>query len=283
MSEKKSFDVAEEAEEGAPAWMVTFADLVTLLLTFFVLLLSFANTDAQKFKDMLGSLKDAFGVQEEEPGQFEERDRAVSEGVPNIIDLREREKLLFYQEIRRLIKREKLGGSTDLEMEKDGIRLRVKGHALFSSASAELSKDIYVVLDEIKKLMDKYEYTLVVEGHSDNIPIKSKVYPSNWELSASRAISVIRYFMEKTGASAKKLSAVGYADTRPLVPNNSPENRAKNRRVEFKFEQPLLKSYKRTIVQPKLIQLDIFERVEKKKKVFKQMQEKLLDETKDLK
>lgn len=279
-------DFSEEPEEGgggAPEWMVTFSDMVTLLLTFFILLLSFANTDAEKFRDMLGSVKDAFGVQTKEPGQFEQKDRMVEEGTPNIIELRQNEKLLFFQEIKKLINEKKLGGQTELEMDKDGFRLRIEGQALFSSGSAELSSDIYSMLDEIKGLIQKYDYTLIVEGHTDNVPIKSNIYPSNWELSSARAISVIRYFMEKLDLPPKKLQAVGYSDTRPLVANDTPENRSKNRRVEFKFEQPLLKNYhQRVAVQPTMIQPDIFLRDELRKETLKDFQRGMLDKSKDV-
>jgi chemotaxis protein MotB len=278
--DRKSFEEeeSEEAEEGAPAWMVTFADMVTLLLTFFVLLLSFANTDAQKFKEMLGSLKDAFGSQREEIGEFEDKKPEQFNVKPNIIEEIENEKLSFFREIQHLIKKKKLKGLTDIEMEKDGIRLRIRGKALFEIASAELSPNIFDLLTEIKKMLYKYDYTLVVEGHTDNVPIKSDIYPSNWELSAARAISVIRHFMEVLGVSPKRLMAVGYADTKPVVLNNTPENRAKNRRVEFKFEQTVLKTYKKQIKPPKLIQLDIFRQEEKKRDVIKQLQEQLKDQ-----
>jgi chemotaxis protein MotB len=276
MEENKGFEEEpEEVEEGAPAWMVTFADMVTLLLTFFVLLLSFANTDAQKFKEMLGSLKDAFGSQREIIGEFEESKPSLFNVKPNIIEEIENEKVSFFKEIQHLIKKKKLNDVTDLEMEKDGIRLRIRGIALFETASAELSPNIFSLLDEIKKMLYKYDYTLVVEGHTDNVPIKSDIYPSNWELSAARAISVIRYFMEERDVPAKRLMAVGYADTKPIVINNTAGNRAKNRRVEFKFEQAVLKTYKKETAPPKLIQLDIFRQEEKKRDVIKKLQEQL--------
>ena len=137
MEEKKGFEEEpEEVEEGAPAWMVTFADMVTLLLTFFVLLLSFANTDAQKFKEMLGSLKDAFGSQKEMIGEFEETKPSYFNVKPSIIEEMENEKLSFFREIQHLIKKKKLEGLTDIEMESAGLRLRIRGKALFETASA---------------------------------------------------------------------------------------------------------------------------------------------------
>ena len=248
----------EEHEEGAPAWMVTFADLVTLLLTFFVLLLSFANTDAQKFQDMLGSVKDAFGTLSKTPGPDVEWKQDSVVGTVDILEVKEREKILFFQLMRRIIKKKDMGENTEMKMEKDGIRLRIKGHALFKSGRAELSPDIYELLTDIKGLIDRFKYTLVVEGHTDDVPIKSTIYPSNWELSSARAISVIRYYMEILRMPPSQLMAVGYADTKPLVKNSSAENRSKNRRVEFMFKQPPNKKYTGRIITPGLSPVNIF-------------------------
>lgn len=277
----------EEQEAGAPAWMVTFADLMTLLLTFFVLLLSFANMDTQKFRDMLGSLKDAFGTHQEDIGEFADAEAEILAITPNILDMKERERLLFFQEMKKLIDKQKMGKSADLKMEEDGVRLRIRGKALFKTGSADLSSAIFGLLDEMKELLDRFEYKLIVEGHTDNIPMKSNRFPSNWELSSSRAISVIRYFMEKHGVRPAKLSAIGYASTRPIDPkanNSSAENRAKNRRVEFKFEQPVVKQFKKQMTRPKkFIEIDIFERKAMKQGLIKQFQKEFINKAKDMK
>jgi chemotaxis protein MotB len=226
----------EECEEGAPAWMATFADMATLLMTFFVLLLSFSNMDVVKFKTMLGSVKDAFGTVTEDPGDFEERS-----STPVSIQLSERESsmidmLEMGDKVKQAIEDHELENEAEVTIDENGVTLKITGKLMFDAGSASIKKDFKSFLATITKIINENNYPVAIEGHTDNIPITSSpLYPSNWELSSSRATAVLRYLVEEKGIPAKRLMAVGYADTRPLVPNDSPENRAKNRRVEFHF------------------------------------------------
>ena len=237
----------EEAEEGAPAWMATFADMSTLLLTFFVLLLSFANMDVQKFREMLGSIKDAFGVQKEtwgdymarsqqiietmftppEQGQGREQEQAQSQSAPSMEQFLSIVEALF----------EDLGGAAEVYMDEAGVTVRVQGKLLFPSGSAELKPEARAVLDRILALLRKYTFDLYILGHTDSVPIHTERFPSNWELSAARATAALRYLVSR-GADPKRLVAVGFADSRPVASNDTPEGRAKNRRVEFLFKNP---------------------------------------------
>lgn len=224
-------------EEGAPAWMATFADLATLLMTFFVLLLSFASMDVVKFRQMAGSVKDAFGTQVENPGAYEERsDKMVtvqlSEEENRTIDM-----MQMGERIRKTVEEQDLEDKTEVSINKDGVTLTVDGTFMFDGGSAKLKPEFESFLGEIAKIIEEHDYPLAIEGHSDNIPIKSPLYPSNWELSSARATAVLRHLIEKYKVPAKRLMAVGYSDTRPLVANDTPENRAKNRRVEFHFKK----------------------------------------------
>ena len=225
----------EECEEGAPAWMATFADLATLLMTFFVLLLSFSNMDVVKFRSMLGSVKDAFGTVTENPGDFEERSSTpvsiqLSEKESSMIDMLE-----MGDKVKQAIEDHDLGDEAEVSTDENGVTLKITGKLMFDAGSAQIKEDFKPFLDSISKIINENNYPVAIEGHTDNIPISSTYYPSNWELSSARATAVLRYLVEKKGIPAKRLMAVGYADTRPLVPNDTPENRAKNRRVEFHF------------------------------------------------
>ncbi len=223
-------------EEGLPGWFATFSDLCTLLLTFFVLLLSFSTMDIIKFKQMMGSMEKAFGYQTQTTGQFE-----AKATTPVTVQLSEQEnKMLDYMEIGDKIKesaKEKgLDKYIEIEINKNGVLMRLKGDISFPPGKAVISKKVKPLLDKIAEILKEHpDYKLKVMGHTDNIPIKSPKYDSNWELSAARAVQVIKYLIEKYKINPKRLEAVGYADTRPLVPNTTPENRAKNRRVEFLF------------------------------------------------
>ncbi len=231
---------AEPCEEGAPAWLATFADLMSLLLTFFVLLLSFANTDVQKFKDMMGSIKDAFGVQVKRkqdvyiafsPSRLERDDLPVTQKNREILGLS-----LAVQ--RALQNDESLKKNVDLTPSDSGLLMRVSSGVMFKPGSAVLRKEAFPVLDKVIKILAEHNFNLVVRGHTDDSLVDSSTYPSNWELSSARAAAAVRYILDHGSISPFRLKAVGYADTRPLLPNTSEENRKANRRVEFYFTNP---------------------------------------------
>ncbi len=223
-------------EEGLPGWMATFSDLCTLLMTFFVLLLSFSTMDIIKFKQMMGSMEKAFGYTTEEHGAFE-----AKASTPVTIQLSDQEnKMLDNMEIGNKIKQDiqESGMEKDVEVEvsENGVMMRLRGKVAFPPGKATLNPKMKPLLAKVAKILKEHpDYYLKVLGHTDNIPIKSNKYDSNWELSAARAVRVIQYLVDKYKINPKRLTAIGYGDTRPLVPNNSPENRAKNRRVEFIF------------------------------------------------
>lgn len=236
----------EEVEEGAPAWMSTFADMATLLLTFFVLLLSFANMDAQKFREMLGSVKDAFGVQQVTQGDYMARS---SEAVDSLMERAAEaegqagEKSLSPSMEQALAVVEALfqdlaeQGGIEVFLNEEGITVRVDGKLLFESGAAELKPGAEAVFARIGALLRKYTFDLFILGHTDSVPIQTARFPSNWELSGARASAGLRYLVERR-ADPRRLVAVGFADSRPAVPNDSAEGRARNRRVEFLFKNP---------------------------------------------
>jgi len=224
--------------EGAPAWMATFADLSTLLLTFFVLLLSFANMDIIKFEKMSGSLKDAFGYREENFGNFHPEMIARRENIESEIEQilhggpRKRLKKME-RKVRDLINTKKLEKKVETESNERGLIIRVEDSVMFTGGGARLKRQGFPVLDEVSKLLSGFPCDILIEGHTDDSPISTRKFPSNWELSTSRAIAVMRYMVEVGGIDPIRLGAAGYADMRPLYPNDTQKNRLKNRRVEF--------------------------------------------------
>lgn len=235
------------APEGAPAWMATMADMFSLLLTFFVLLLSFANMDVVKFRMMLGSVKDAFGVQTPHPGDIPARatspiEFSDTESTPylDILDLPTKSDTAtadgeMLEEMKEAVARLQLGRMVEVLGTDRGVVIKVKGQLLFDSGSATLRAEALVFLDEIARLTLLFPHHLAIEGHSDTAAFRSGRFDSNWELSAARAIAALRYLVAAGGLDPATLSASSYGDTRPIVPNDSPENRATNRRVEFVY------------------------------------------------
>lgn len=243
----------EEVEEGAPAWMATFADLATLLMTFFVLLLSFATMDAQKFRDMAGSVKDAFGVQTDtiaftaqtsqdifdqmlknaEEAAEEQQDDAAKDQQQSQATMNLDQMMAIIEAVFQELGQEEV----EVIQDEDGVIVRVEGKVLFDSASATIREEGMPILELVTRLMERYRFDLKILGHTDSVGISTDKFPSNWELSASRSAASLRYMIER-GASPERLIAVGFADSRPIARNDSPEGRSRNRRVEFLFAAP---------------------------------------------
>lgn len=216
---------------SAPAWMVTYSDMVTLLLTFFVLMLSMAEMDKIKFQRAAVSLKGAFGIMSSKPAPEVDKDVPVPE-----IEVIPYEMLQsVYQ--RMLQNLERLDLNEDIELVKDrgAIVLRVKEKILFDSGAHELKKGARPLLRKIADLVAPLPFDMRIEGHTDNKPF-GDTDRTNWDLSVQRAVSVLEFFARNRLLSLDRLSAVGYGDQKPLVPNDSPGNRALNRRVEFVLE-----------------------------------------------
>lgn len=236
--EPDTLDSDCECPEGTPAWMATFSDLATLLLTFFVLLLSFAEMDVVEFKEMLGSVREAFGVQFERQGHIE----ALSTTVVELNDKEEvpwtplnQRQLGALRAIKRFIRQRKMNSDMAVGMSERGVVVRLKDSMAFGVGDAKLKKKATVVLEQVMEMMKAFPTSMSIEGHTDDLPIKNGRYKSNWELSASRAIAVLRHLESMGPLPVKKVMVAGHADQRPLVPNDSRANRAKNRRVEFVF------------------------------------------------
>lgn len=227
----------EEQETGhAAQWMVTFADLVTILLAFFVLLLSFSNTNREAFRDALGSVRDSLGVKSQSPGQhealsttpieFSDKQSADKETAPQHIML---------DRLREMLQQQGLGDAVEAVATGDGLTVRIKDNVLYASGSADVLERGKPFLDGLAEIARLHRGPLRLEGHSDDQPIHTPRYPSNWELSSARASAVLHYLGSKGAIDYKRVSVAGYADQRPLTSNTSEQGRARNRRVEIVF------------------------------------------------
>ncbi|MFO7761917.1 MAG: flagellar motor protein MotB [Desulfobia sp.] len=222
----------KECPRGAPKWMVTFADLMALLMCFFVLLLSFSVMDAHRYKQVAGSMKDAFGVQRElKVSKSLEGEKIISKEFPTI-------PLQVQMRIIREVKKEVESGTIESEFRKEGLILRVKGDVAFESGKADIKKEFGTFLDNLGRIIEDKKLLMKVSGHTDNVPVKKGVslYESNWGLSASRAVAVVEYLEKNYDIPSHRLSLQAYADTKPMASNESPEGRSRNRRVEFKIK-----------------------------------------------
>jgi len=225
------------------AWMVTFSDLIMLLLTFFVMLLTMSSMDAKMLKDIRSSLNVAAGLLEysglsgvESLAKFvqEYHDSTKSivldqDRLKTLIPLTELDKLMSEQikDLNELI---------EITDDERGIVLSLQENILFDPGEAKIKKDFSNVLDSIADAIASCPNDILIMGHTDKTPIHSKLYESNWELSSYRALSVLEYFLKDKGLQPSRFSVGGYGPSRPLYPNDTPKDRALNRRVEIIFK-----------------------------------------------
>jgi chemotaxis protein MotB len=203
--------------------------MMCLLLSFFVLLLSFSNLEVVKFRQIAGSVRNAFGT----PSDVEGASDLGSAGDAGALAAQRGRRALLVK-LRAALEHSALEGDGTVEVQERGVALRLSGDAVFDSASTALQPGASDVLDRLAEIAMSAPGDIEIEGHTDDVPIHNAHFPSNWELSAARAGSAVRY-LTTHGVPPQRVKAIGYGETRALVPNDSEENRAKNRRVEFLF------------------------------------------------
>jgi len=232
----------DDAPRQAP-WMNTYADMVTLLLCFFVLLFAMSAVNAKKFQIVISSLQGALGIM---PG-------AIQPNIPNEdtpYSLEEMQARMLVEEIARMrslsesfrieLEQAGLADKVAVGVEDRGILFRFQDTVLFDLGKADLRPEAREVLAKIGELLEKVPNSVRVEGHTDNWPIRTERFPSNWELSTGRAVSVVRFLIEEAGLDPKRLQAAGYGEHHPLESNETAEGRQKNRRVDIILLRPSL-------------------------------------------
>jgi chemotaxis protein MotB len=254
---------AKSQPGGAPAWVITFADLMSLLLAFFVLLFSFSELDKQKFKELSGSMRDAFGVQREirakEPPKginFVAREFSAGTPQPTPLNVLRQQTTNDFMRHLKVPKnhdsgRRKSGQQTVVEMVQDQLAMeidsgilevesegekvviRIRENGSFPSASDRLESGFQPVVAKLAEVVRRVEGDIVVAGHTDSLPIRNARFRSNWELSSARAVTVLHSLLTASGARADRFEVEGHAATQPIDSNDTADGRARNRRVEI--------------------------------------------------
>jgi chemotaxis protein MotB len=221
-------------------WLITYADLMTILLVFFVLLYTLAYFEKEKYESRVEVVMRQLKQEQQPKGALEMFDLSGNQSpkisLEDFTGLRSREATLF-KKINKMAQKSDQRKKITTLSRFGKIMITISGEALFSSGSASFNLAAMPSFDQLIQLFDEYpEYTINIKGHTDNVPISTPAFPSNWELSAIRATTVLKYLISK-GISPQRLTATGYGDIMPLVPNTTDENRNKNRRVEFVLEK----------------------------------------------
>jgi len=238
MTEPTITDLEEIAQTDARgAWLLTYADLVTLILVFFVLLFSLSRRELRNITDALKSFEIAIGNEIPKTSLFDMIDTGSPEKRKKLDQLTGMREVDVFKEIKSFISKISLGESVNVEFTEGKIVLRVEGGVLFRSGSSDLLPEAsHILLDIIQIIQDSPHYDIDIQGHTDDRPISTPKFTSNWELSAIRATTVLRYLIEN-GVSEERLTATGFADLRPVASNYTPKGRRKNRRVEFVLKE----------------------------------------------
>lgn len=216
-------------KQGLDDWVMTYGDMMSLLLTFFVLIVSFSSMQETKFEQAVSSLHEAFGVLESAESVIE----METPIIPNHEPTEEESEILYeVRSVEKLLLETGLDKQVEVQVTDDGVLFRLNSEFAFNTGGATLLKEPKSVLDKLVSFFKKFPYRIRVEGHTDTVPINSAKFPSNWELSASRAVSVARYF-QGMGLPPDRIAATGMGEFHPLGDNSTNEGRAKNRRVEI--------------------------------------------------
>jgi len=215
-----------DSGENLERWLLTYADLITLLLAFFIVMYSMSQVDNKKFGKVSEALNTILRGGSSVLKYQLEQDK-TGHGLLKLGNLR-----LVQQKIEERFRH--LGRQEELQTEvtERGLVIHILESTLFDVGSAELKSRAMEVLDLVAEQVKNRPNHIRVEGHTDDRPIQTNVFPSNWELSSARATSVVRYISDNHGIAPDRISALGYGEFRPVKPNNSVENRAKNRRVD---------------------------------------------------
>jgi len=235
----------KKQKSGAPEWMATFADLVTLLMCFFVLLFAMSTTQQETYKELVQSLRSALGAQAvPESGTREgltmhaipSEEPSENQQIDELGAMIEKEMDEIVSEVRELVLFNKLGGEVSVTKTEDGVVITMSDLLLFSAGGTNISDKGLDILKKVAAVLSKLAYHVKIKGHSDNSPISSAVYPSNWELSSARASTVVRLLIANK-VPPQYISAEGYAHYHPVATNDTAKGRALNRRVEIVYER----------------------------------------------
>jgi chemotaxis protein MotB len=237
MSKGRRHKGHEGGHENAERWLLTYADLITLLMVFFVVLYSMSQADSDKFKRISAALQQAFNVdvlQGQAASSIDDGSAKPTQPVDDLIsDTQVPQVARLKNKIEAVLDGSTQAPDVTVGVDREGIVIRLSGSYLFDSGRAELKPNSLAVLDAIAGELRPINNDIRVDGHTDSTPIESPRYPTNWELSAARALAVTRYFTETDGVQSTRLMAAGFGEFRPLVLNDTREHRAQNRRVEI--------------------------------------------------
>lgn len=234
-------------EEASEAWLLPYSDLMTLLLALFIALFAISQTDQTKLNQLAQAFTAAFNMggpsffDKAGPNVSPQRQLMTDEDAGNAAYIQENETLQDLKEqLDAYILQNSLEEELSTQLEEEGLMIRIKERALFQSGSAELAGESQRIASIVAKLLAAVPERVLISGHTDTDPINTAQFPSNWELSSVRAMTFMKYLLEiNSDLNPARFSAIGYGEYRPIAPNDTPENKQQNRRVEILIARTL--------------------------------------------
>jgi len=223
-----------EEHENHERWLVSYADFITLLFAFFTSMYAISSVNEGKFRVMSESLAIAFNPSLYTSASLNEGPRFAEEQNSGVTSSsRDNWYTSHYKKVREALSSLESGRKLSLIMEDNKLKVRIQESGLFVDGSDELLPEAMAVLDEVAAALEGLPNAIRIEGHTDNVPINTPRFPSNWDLSSARALQILKYFLATHRYDPTRLSAVGYGEYRPVATNNTPSGRRKNRRVDI--------------------------------------------------
>jgi len=219
----------DDDRENLERWLLTYADLITLLLAFFIVLYSMSRLDVQKFENISRALRTVLRGAAASPLPHQ----TLMMDDPGAGPIKTGDLNYLKSNIDKILLEKGLENKISAIIEDRGLVIRISESAFFDLGSAELKKQAKKILDLFGGILSEIPNHVRIEGHTDNLPIRNLIYPSNWELSTYRATVCIRYLIENYGMKPNRVSAMGYSEYRPIASNETPEGRNKNRRIDI--------------------------------------------------
>ncbi|MGW8301592.1 MAG: OmpA/MotB family protein [Desulfobacterales bacterium] len=233
MRKKNLRSGTKKSEDSAGSrWEIVYSGFVLILLCFFIMLSSFSTMQEAKVMQFVKSFVTAVGIMPR--GTKLEPGLVVLSDSPDMVASKSELAKIFHT-LEELAYEFNLEKEINLVLTREGLVMRMSEHMLFGLGSADIAPEALPLLQKVGAIISKTAYLIRIEGHTDNLPIHTERYPSNWELSTARAVNVLRYFIKNHNIDPKRLAAEGFSEFHPVVANDTAQNREKNRRVEIIF------------------------------------------------
>jgi chemotaxis protein MotB len=213
-------------------WLITYSDMITILLCFFIIFFVYTSKELTNLDTAKKSLTHQLDALSNENSDLKKKNDSLAAQLFGL-HRNGKDPKSTSEDFMTFLEKNNLQDQVDIIQNERGVLIRFRDSVLFQSGQANVSREGYLLLDQIGEQLQKVNNNIIVEGYTDNVPIRTKEYPSNWELSVARSIQVVKHLTENKGIAKSRVSVGGYGERNPIDSNNTTEGRANNRRIEI--------------------------------------------------